>query len=152
MKLKKLTEEKMDMDQQEFRTTLKELAMMGTAEIFAQLSTCSRLKVGSVISNKDFSNIYSIGINGGIIGQFNDCLSLEPGKCGHYHAELNAIIKPQFPNKEKYLFITHFPCSNCAGLIVNTKSIIKVYYRNNYNDDDITRNIFEKANIELIKI
>lgn len=132
------------------RKHLKELAMMKTAETFAELSTCSRLKVGAVICNTDFSNIFSIGINGGISKQFNKCKSKLPGQCGHYHAELNAIIKPQWPAKEKYLFITHFPCENCAGLIINSKSISRVYYRNEYRN--MSSEIFKKAKIKLIKL
>lgn len=114
------------------RDRKKEFAMMRTAEIWSKLSTCSRLKVGAVICSVNFDTIFSIGVNGGVKGQRNECVSNEPGNCGHYHAELNALIKPQIPNIEKILFVTHLPCKQCAGLIVNNGTIKKVYYKHDY--------------------
>lgn len=119
----------------EFRPSIHQ-CMMGVAKLFAQRSTCSRLKVGCVITTEDGSNIVSIGYNGSYKGGNNECLSDEPGNCGHSaHAELNALIKADYSIKNKKLYVTHSPCSRCATAIVNA-GITEVYYNQLYRSPD----------------
>jgi dCMP deaminase len=116
-------------------------SMMEVAWVFSNRSTCSRLQVGCVITNEDMTCIDAIGYNGGVRGLSNECESLVPGNCGHIHAECNAIIKANYSVKNKLIFITHSPCTNCAKLIVNA-GIKEVYYDVEYRD---------KSSLELLK-
>jgi len=113
-------------------------------------STCSRLKVGSVITDKNLEKVYSVGYNGGAKGQSNECESTKPGQCGHIHSEINALIKCSTPDKEKTLFVTTLPCNVCAKAIVNS-GFIKVYYSKEWRDNSAFK-IFKKANIKYEQI
>ena len=108
---------------------------MATAWIWAKRSSCSRLQVGCVISNEDFTKIDAIGYNGGAKGLENDCESLEPGMCGHLHSEINALIKANYDIPNKRMFITHSPCKQCTKAIINGR-IAQVYYNIEYRDKE----------------
>lgn len=123
---------------------------MGLALKLKERSTCERLNVGAVITDSKYEKVYSVGYNGGAKGQNNSCESSEPGKCGHLHAEINALIKCQVNDSKKILFITTSPCNVCAKAIVNS-GFSKVYYNQSYRSDS-GKEILNKANIEIEKI
>lgn len=76
----------------DLRPSFDDIYMRFTIDL-ARRSTCSRSRVGCIIVSEENDMPLSIGYNGGAKGEFNECLSSEPGKCGHLHAEINAIIK-----------------------------------------------------------
>lgn len=91
-----------------------------------------RLKVGCVIVTDDNTQVLSVGYNGNYKGGSNYPESLEPGKSGFLHSELNAIIKCDYHHpKQKHMYITHSPCLECAKIILNA-SISKVIYNEEY--------------------
>lgn len=99
----------------------------------ARRSTCSRAKVGCVIVSADFHQVFAIGYNGGAAGLENDCESLEPGQCGHLHAEENAVIHCDAPRAaEKVVFTTTLPCKMCAKRLINLGGVKRVVYKNDY--------------------
>lgn len=107
---------------------------MGFAETIAQRSTCTRAEVGCVIVSDDNSLVLGLGYNGGAKGQQNSCISDEPGKCGHLHAEINALIKTNYRDGSvKKAYITTSPCYNCAVALVNA-GIAEVIFRVAYRD------------------
>jgi dCMP deaminase len=122
-------------------------AYMDTAERFAQLSTATRLKVGSIIV-KD-NRIISIGYNGMPAGWSNDCeyKHYSLGNPNDYelktrpevlHAEENAIIKLAKSHESgdgAIMFMTHAPCINCARLIYGS-GISQIIYRDTYRSQD----------------
>ena len=120
-------------------------AFMDTAERFAQLSSATRLKVGSIIV-KD-NRIISIGYNGMPAGWDNDCeYWFEDGDIGSgwktkpevLHAEENAIVKLARSHESgegAIMFMTHAPCINCARLIYGS-GIKQIYYKNTYRSLD----------------
>lgn len=109
-------------------------------------STCTRAQVGAVVVTMDNHRVLAVGYNGGAKGVFNDCLSDEPGKCGHLHAEINALIKVNFNDSvDKKLYTTTMPCMNCAVAIVNA-NISEVIYLNEYRQTDGVE-LLEKAGI-----
>lgn len=115
---------------------------MSTACDLSLRSTCSRASVGCVIVSEDNHRVLAIGYNGGARGVFNDCLSQEPGKCGHLHAEINALIKLDYHEpSDKKAYVTLMPCFNCAVAIINAK-IKEVIYKEEYRDT---------SGIELLK-
>lgn len=105
--------------------------MLSISLLVAKRSTCKRLQVGSIITDDDFSNIYSMGYNGGYAGDSNETCTGEPGKCGCLHSEINALIKKTGGD---VMFVTSSPCIMCAKAIINA-GIKKVYYHELYRDD-----------------
>ena len=112
------------------RPSLSE-CMLNTAAVFAERSSCSRLKVGVVITNQEMTTIESVGYNGGAKGAQNGCDRHEPGNCGCLHAEMNALIKMNYHTAGKRMFLTHSPCPMCAKAIVNG-GIREVTFREKY--------------------
>ena len=115
-------------------------AHMKVAEVYAELSSAKRLKVGCVIV-KD-NRIISIGYNGMPSGWDNVCEHLDylDGKLTTkrevLHAETNAIAKlaqSTESGKGAEIYVTVSPCIECAKLI-HQVGISKVYYRNQYRN------------------
>ena len=67
-----------------------ETIYMNLACALAERSTCSRLKVGCVITSSDYSRVLAIGYNGNYPGGPNCCDSDEPGKSGCFTA--NSLV------------------------------------------------------------
>ena len=101
----------------------------------ATLSKCTERHVAAIITDKDLSQVYSIGINGGPKGLM-DCMCTLPGKYGCIHAEINALIKCRSDAKDKVMIISLSPCIACAAAIINAPgSFSKVYYINSWKDN-----------------
>ena len=107
---------------------------MEFAHTLAKRSTCRRLAVGCVVVSFDSSLVLGLGYNGGAKGQNNDCLSDEPGKCGHLHAEINALIKTNYRDAApKRVYITTSPCYSCSVALVNA-NVQEVVFDTLYRD------------------
>lgn len=131
-------------------------AYMQSAEIFAELSHATRLKVGAIIVKE--GRIISIGYNGMPTGWDNVCeyamvngtLKTNPEVL---HAESNAITKlaKSFESGEgAALFATRSPCLECAKLI-HQSGITEVYYSDHYRKSDGV-NFLLKCNIIVEQI
>jgi dCMP deaminase len=130
-------------------------AHMKVAEIYAQLSSAKRLKVGAVIVKND--TIIGIGYNGMPSGWDNECEDVELLEDGGQllttkketiHAESNALCKVTKSTNSSEgadMFITHAPCLDCAKLI-HQAGIKNVYFCNLYRDD-IGLNFLKQCNI-----
>lgn len=142
-------------------------AHMRVAEVYAQLSTARRLKVGAIVVKDD--RIISIGYNGMPAGWDNNCedesVEMYSGYEGAIHrtvlktkpevlhAETNAIAKLAKSTESGLnatMFITHAPCLDCAKLIFQS-GINKVYFRNQYRDESGI-NFLQKSNVDVIQI
>jgi len=102
------------------------------ANITANLSTAEKLKVGCVIT-KD-NRILSVGYNGTPAGWDNVCEVEGKTKPEVLHAEANALMKlcrSTESSEGATLYVTHFPCIECAKLIYQS-GIKEVYYINDY--------------------
>jgi dCMP deaminase len=117
-------------------------AHMEAAEIYSQLSTAKRLKVGCVIV-KD-NRIISIGYNGMPSGWTNECETTDEygnmpiTKPEVLHAETNAIAKVARSSEScegATLYTTYSPCLDCAKLIYQA-GIKKVFWRNQYRSEE----------------
>jgi len=106
---------------------------MRMAEELAKRSTCSRLQVGTVVTDARLENVLAIGYNGNARGLPNRCDSTVPGQCGCIHSEVNALIKAPGSMKDKVVFVTNSPCVMCAKLIINS-GVTHVFYRHAYRD------------------
>lgn len=122
---------------------------MRVAEIYANLSYASRLKVGAIVV-KD-NRVISIGYNGMPSGWDNVCEDEQNNtKPEVLHAETNAIAKLAKSNEsgqDAVMFITHAPCLDCAKLIYQS-GISKVFYKEPYRKTDGI-DFLKKSNIEV---
>lgn len=138
-------------------------AHMKVAEVYAQLSSAMRLKVGAIVV-KD-NRVISIGYNGMPSGWDNTCEDIvieqrdevvtytSKSKPEVLHAETNAIAKLARSNEsglDATMFITHAPCLDCAKLIYQS-GISNVYYRNSYRSTEGVE-FLEKSNIKVTQI
>lgn len=105
------------------------------AENLAKLSKCTERQVAAIIVDKDLTQVYSIGINGGPKG-LADCLCVVDGKYGCVHAEVNALIKDKSVDTDKVMICTLQPCKQCAATIINAPGgFSAVYYLYKWKDD-----------------
>ena len=99
----------------------------------AALSKCRDKGVAAIITDKDGTQVYSIGINGGPRHGV-DCLCKLGSKYTCVHAEANALAKCTVADTQKVFFCSFSPCVTCAALIVNSGASA-VYYVERYKDD-----------------
>ncbi len=103
-------------------------------EDLAAMSRCSDKGVAAIILDKEGTQVFSIGINGGPKGGI-DCLCELGQKYTCAHAEMNALAKCTTDCTGKVMICTLAPCITCATLIVNV-GISKVYVLNTNGHDD----------------
>lgn len=107
------------------------------AKTLSQRSTCHRLAVGTVITSTDFRKVLAVGYNGNASGLHNGCDREEAGNCGCLHSEENAVINCDAPRHiEKYVFVTHLPCVQCAKRLINLGNVKAVFYGQDYRIKD----------------
>lgn len=106
---------------------------MRMAEELAKRSTCTRLQVGTVVTDARLENVLAIGYNGNARGLPNRCDSAVPGQCGCIHSEVNALVKAPGAIIDKVLFVTNSPCVMCAKMIINS-GVTHIYFRRAYRD------------------
>lgn len=105
------------------------------AQDLATLSKCSERHVAAIITDKDLSQVYSIGLNGGPKGLV-DCMCKIDGKYGCVHAEINALVKCRSNAPDKVMFVTLAPCKQCAAAIINAPGgFSTVYYLEDWKND-----------------
>ena len=109
-------------------------------KLIAELSAASTKKVGCIAIKKDFSKLAAFGYNGSYPGanvyETTGTIeeSLEPGKSGLIHAELNMIAKFQEPDPENYIVIlTLSPCKDCTKILC-TAGFKHVYWIEQYRE------------------
>ncbi len=103
------------------------------AEELAKRSTCARLKVGTVITDRHLENVLAIGYNGNARNFPNECDRPTPGACGCIHSEQNALVKAPGGVRDKVAFVTASPCVACAKLLIQG-NISHFFYRELYRD------------------
>ena len=101
----------------------------------ASLSKCSERHVAAIITDRELTQVFSIGVNGGPKG-LADCMCNIDGKYGCIHAEMNALIKCTNSDSKKVMFVTLSPCKQCAAAIINAPGgFAAVYYFEKWKDD-----------------
>jgi dCMP deaminase len=105
------------------------------AQTIALRAYDEKLKVGSVIVSDDNTRVLAVGYNGNYRGGPNARDSLEPGKSGMLHSELNALLKLNYHDPvKKRLYVTSSPCTDCAKCIIQS-SIDEVIFLNVFTRD-----------------
>ncbi len=129
-----------------------ESVYMDFAKAISERSSCVRLNVGTVITSTDFRKVLAVGYNGNAAGLANGCDRDEVGNCGCLHSEENATINCDSPRHvEKYVFVTHLPCSACAKRLINMGNVKKVFFLEDYRKRDSLAMLAE-VGIETFKI
>jgi dCMP deaminase len=109
------------------------------------------MQVGCVIASPDFRKVIAVGYNGGASGQENDCESLEPGMCGHLHAEENACINCDVPRDTyKVVYCTVMPCKMCAKRLINLGGVMAVTFETPYRLTESV-DMLKKAGIRVVR-
>jgi dCMP deaminase len=132
---------------------------MAIAQLSARRSKDPSTQVGACIVNAN-KRVIGIGYNGFPIGCSDD--ELPWGREGDFldtkypfvcHAEMNAITnaanKPDLDGASMYVSL--FPCNECAKLIVQVGIREVVFLSDKYHDQDIfiaARRIFDMASVE----
>lgn len=133
---------------------------MGIAMLSAERSKDNNTQVGACIVNQEHK-IVAVGYNGMPIGCCDDEMPWErdgetaldtkyPFVC---HAELNAILNSNSASLSGCtLYVTLFPCNECAKAIIQS-GIKKIVYRSNkYADSEssiASAFLFKKCGIEM---
>jgi len=121
-------------------------------EITATRSACKKLHVGCILV-KD-NRIISQGYNGYLPGAPHEQVIRKGHEVATVHAEQNALCdcaKRGSSCNEAFAYITHYPCLNCMKLLV-ASGIKKIYYINDYNNDEYCLKISEEHNIPIEKL
>lgn len=136
---------------------------MSMANLISKRSKDPNTQVGAVIVS-DQDRILSVGYNGFPNGCHDDSFPWEKGTPSEYdskypyvvHAELNAILNFRGDNKaleNSTLYVTLFPCHECAKAIIQCGISRVVYLSNKYKDtidyQEACR-MFQASNIALV--
>lgn len=130
---------------------------MGLAHLSALRSKDPNTQVGACIVDSD-NKVVSIGYNG--MPRGCDDKDMPWGREGGFkdtkyayvvHAELNAILNSPRSLKDTILYVSLFPCNECAKAIIQS-GIKKIYYESDkYNGTDgnvVSKAMFDKAGVE----
>ena len=129
---------------------------IGTAILIASRSTCSRLNVGCVIvsANECKNRIIAAGYNGYLPGAPHTSCIRDGHEIATVHAEQNAIsdaARRGVSLNGATAYITHFPCINCAKLLISS-GIASIKYLHDYHNDELVYELAKEAFVEIIKL
>ena len=130
---------------------------MGVAMLSAQRSKDPSTQVGACIANRDHK-ILSVGYNGMPTGCSDDVMAWErdgsPLDTKYLyvcHAELNAILNNDGGSlKGAIIYVTLFPCNECAKAIIQSGIREVVYWHDKYADTpavQASKRMFELAGV-----
>ena len=118
----------------------------------AERSPCERLKVGCIIVKNN--RIVSQGYNGFLPGAPHESIVVDNHEQATVHAEQNAITdcaKRGVSTDDSIAYISHYPCVNCMKILC-ASGIKKIFYINDYKNNDIV-NYFQKvSNVTITKL
>ena len=133
---------------------------MSIAKLSAMRSKDPSTQVGACIVSND-NRILSIGYNGAPNGfsdeefpwarEGNNLDTKYPYVC---HAELNAILNCHNSVSGCILYVTLFPCNECAKAIIQSGIKEVVYMEDKYNGTEaniVSKKLFDKAQIKYRK-
>lgn len=134
---------------------------MGMAHLSALRSKDPSTQVGAVIVD-DTNRVVSIGYNGLPRGcnddEFpwgRDGSMLESKYAFVVHAELNAILNSPRPVQNCSIYVSLFPCNECAKAIIQSGIRKIVYECDKYSDTDsvkASKKMLQAAGVEIIQL
>lgn len=123
---------------------------MGLAKLSAQRSKDPKTQVGACIVNDD-NKIISVGYNGAPIGFNDNEIPWDSDEKHLYvcHAELNAVLNAELSVKNCRVYVTLFPCNECAKVIIQS-GIKEVIYLNE-KDYPAAKKMFDTCRVKYRK-
>lgn len=129
---------------------------IGWDEYFASLaclissrSPSQKLKVGAIIV-KD-RRVISSGYNGYPSGCEHISIHRDGHEINTIHAEQNAISDASRRGvaiEDATIYVTHFPCINCAKYIISS-GIKEIVYLDDYKNDEVVLELFRSCRLHL---
>lgn len=129
---------------------------MATALLMASRSSCGRLHVGCVIvsGGAQKHRIVAAGYNGFLPGASHTSRMREGHEQATVHAEQNAIsdaARRGVSLEGATIYITHFPCINCAKILA-AAGIRCIKFHHDYRNDDLVKDILAESGVELMQL
>lgn len=129
---------------------------MATALLMASRSSCERLNVGCVIvsGGTQKNRIVAAGYNGFLPGTPHTSRMRDGHEQATVHAEQNAIsdaARRGVSLEGSTIYITHFPCINCAKILA-AAGIDCIKYRRDYRNDNMVKDILGESGVELVQL
>lgn len=134
---------------------------MGLAHLSALRSKDPSTQVGAVIVDQN-NKVVSIGYNGLPRGCSDDEFpwgregNMQESKYAYVvHAELNAILNSPRPVTGCTLYVSLFPCNECAKAIIQSGICKIIYESDKYADTDatiISKRMLTAAGVELVQL
>lgn len=126
---------------------------MATAILMASRSSCERLHVGCVIvsGGAQKNRIVAAGYNGFLPGAPHLSRVRDGHEQATVHAEQNAICdaaRRGVSLEGATVYVTHFPCINCAKILAAT-GIRCIKYRRDYRNDELVKDILLESGVEI---
>jgi dCMP deaminase len=128
---------------------------MSIALLLSARSSCERLHVGCVlvsgVGNKN--RIIAAGYNGFLPGLPHRSIVKDGHEQATVHAEQNALAdaaRRGVTIQNAIAYVTHFPCINCAKMLL-AAGINHCYYHEDYRNDNLVFELFKEAGIGLEK-
>lgn len=129
---------------------------MAQSHLLSLRSTCTRLMVGATIVRDN--RIIAGGYNGSVSGSGHcideGCYMIDNHCVRTVHAEANALLqcaKFGVATENADIYVTHFPCLQCAKQIIQA-GIKSVYYASDYRNHPYALELFKEANILVEKV
>lgn len=124
---------------------------MATAMLMATRSSCERLHVGCVIvsGGAHKNRIIAAGYNGFLPGAPHTSRVRDGHEQATVHAEQNAVsdaARRGVSLEGGIVYITHFPCINCAKILA-AAGIHCIKYHRDYRNDDLVRDILAESGV-----
>ena len=130
--------------------------IMKIAYAVSERSTCDRAFVGCVLVLE--KRILTTGFNGSPMGQPHcdeEGHLMVDGHCIRtIHAETNAIIQAALhgvSTRGSTCYVTHFPCIQCAKMLINA-GVVRIVYDQEYRIDENTLEFLRLAEVELVRV
>ena len=121
-------------------------------KLTATRSSCHRLHVGCLLVCDN--RIVSQGYNGHLPGCSHESVMENGHEIATIHAEQNALIdcaKRGVSCNGCKAYITHYPCVNCAKLLL-AAGIKEIFYINNYRNSPLVQPFCDQMGCKLIHL
>ena len=128
---------------------------MSIALLLSARCSCERLHVGCVLvsGSGNKNRIIAAGYNGFLPGLPHKSIVKDGHEQATVHAEQNALAdaaRRGVSIQNAIAYVTHFPCINCAKMLL-AAGINYCYYHEDYHNDDLVFELFKEAGIGLEK-
>lgn len=126
---------------------------MATALLMASRSSCERLHVGCVVvsGGSQKNRIVAAGYNGFLPGASHTSCVRDGHELATVHAEQNAVsdaARRGVSLEGATVYITHFPCINCAKILA-AAGIRCIKYRHDYKNDELVKGLLLEAGVVI---